>query len=308
VVDDGSTDGTPELLEPYRARATILLKPNGGQASAINAGFEASTGAIVMFLDGDDTLDPEALSTILAAWRPGTVRVSCPLRVVDPGGAPIGRRLQPESCDGFDRGAIFRHPELAPHVSTSGNAFTRAVLERILPMPAEEWRQAPDIYLNVMSALVGPVQVMPEPLASYRIHPLSVTINWPGSLALLRDRTLLYGRLEAQARRLGLAPAEAVGMTPSLHHGLLRILSWRLDRAHHAFPEDNRLRLAWRLLQSFACPGRIGPRHWRRTLVTMIAFSLLFTPVGLIRARYPQILVGPRFRAALRRYGAATSA
>ena len=308
VVDDGSTDGTPELLERYRGRATILLKPNGGQASAINAGFDASTGAVVMFLDGDDTLDPGALSAIVAAWRSGTVRVSCPLRVVDPGGASIGRRLQPESCEGFDRGAIFRHPELAPHVSTSGNAFTRAVLERILPMPAEEWRQAPDIYLNVMSALAGPVQVMPAPLASYRIHPLSVTTNWPNSLALLRDRTLLYGRLEAQARLLGLAPAEAAGMTPSLHHGLLRILSWRLDPARHEFPEDNRLRLIWRLLRSFACPGRIGPRHWRRTLVTMIAFSLLFTPVGLIRARYPQLLVGPRFRAALRRYRASASA
>ena len=204
VVDDGSTDSTPEVLERYRGRATILLKPNGGQASAINAGFDASTGAVVMFLDGDDTLDPDALSAIVAAWRPGTVRVSCPLRVVDPGGAPIGRRLQPESCEGFDRGAIFRHPELAPHVSTSGNAFTRAVLERILPMPAEEWRQAPDIYLNVMSALVGPVQVM-SAAARQLPHPPAERHDQLAGLA----RALARSHAALRASRGAGAPARA---------------------------------------------------------------------------------------------------
>lgn len=307
VVDDGSTDGTPEILERYRARATILLRANGGQASAINAGFEASTGTIVLFLDGDDRLDPHALSAILAAWRPGTVRISSPLRVVDAGGRPIGRSLDPESCAGFDRATIFRHPELAPHVSTSGNAFTRAVLERILPMPIADWRQAPDIYLNVMSALAGGVQVMPAPLASYRIHPASVSINWPDSLMLLRERTLLVGRLEARARALGLAPAGDAAMTPSLHHALLRVLSWRLDPERHPFADDTRLRLAGLVLRSFRCPGRTGPRHWRRLLLLLITLALLVLPSGVIRARYPQILVGPRFRSALRRHRATMS-
>ena len=89
------------------------------------------------------------------------------------------------------------------------------MLERILPMPTEDWQQAPDIYLNVMSALAGPVQVMPAALASYRIHAASVSTNWPNSLALLRDRTLQYRRLEARARALGLAPADASVMTPN---------------------------------------------------------------------------------------------
>jgi len=38
-----------------------VLKENGGQASAMNAGFEVSSGDLVVFLDSDDVLKPEAI-------------------------------------------------------------------------------------------------------------------------------------------------------------------------------------------------------------------------------------------------------
>ncbi len=60
VVDDGSTDDTDALLRSYDDRLCVLTQPNAGVAAARNAGVAASTGEVVMFLDSDDTLLPDA--------------------------------------------------------------------------------------------------------------------------------------------------------------------------------------------------------------------------------------------------------
>ncbi len=61
AVDDGSTDGSPELLAAWAARRPELLRvlrqPNAGQASARNMGLEHSRGEWVTFTDPDDMLD-----------------------------------------------------------------------------------------------------------------------------------------------------------------------------------------------------------------------------------------------------------
>src|SRR5579864_6582986 len=54
VVDDGSTDNTPEIVRKFAPRVRYLRKANGGQASAFNAGIPNARGEIVAFLDGDD--------------------------------------------------------------------------------------------------------------------------------------------------------------------------------------------------------------------------------------------------------------
>jgi glycosyltransferase involved in cell wall biosynthesis len=56
VVDDGSTDDSPEIIASYGQQITSILKPNGGQASVLNAGFAVSSGDIIVFLDSDDAL------------------------------------------------------------------------------------------------------------------------------------------------------------------------------------------------------------------------------------------------------------
>jgi len=54
VVDDGSTDRTPDIVRKFAPRVRLLRKKNGGQASAFNAAFSELRGDIVSFLDGDD--------------------------------------------------------------------------------------------------------------------------------------------------------------------------------------------------------------------------------------------------------------
>ena len=68
VVDDGSTDGTPEVVRKFSPRVQLLRKKNGGQASAFNAGIPECKGEIVAFLDGDDWWAPGKLAAVAESF------------------------------------------------------------------------------------------------------------------------------------------------------------------------------------------------------------------------------------------------
>jgi len=61
VVDDGSTDGTREVLEPYMNRIRYFYQANAGASAARNKGVQESEGAYLAFLDSDDMWEPEKL-------------------------------------------------------------------------------------------------------------------------------------------------------------------------------------------------------------------------------------------------------
>src|ERR1700722_6588457 len=65
VVDDGSTDRTPEIIRKFEPRVRLLRKENGGQASAFNAGIPEARGEIISFLDGDDWWASNKLSRVM---------------------------------------------------------------------------------------------------------------------------------------------------------------------------------------------------------------------------------------------------
>ena len=70
VVNDGSTDGTPAILDEYAAkdpRARVIHKPNGGVASARQAGLDAAQGEYTIHADSDDWVEPEMLEEMYAA-------------------------------------------------------------------------------------------------------------------------------------------------------------------------------------------------------------------------------------------------
>ena len=69
VVDDGSTDRTPEIIRKFVPRVRYLRKENGGQASAFNASVPELHGRIVSFLDGDDWWAKEKLTAIAETFE-----------------------------------------------------------------------------------------------------------------------------------------------------------------------------------------------------------------------------------------------
>jgi len=61
VVDDGSTDSTPEILRRYAGLVTYLRKDNGGKASAVNHGLRHVSGEYVWIFDDDDMALPDSI-------------------------------------------------------------------------------------------------------------------------------------------------------------------------------------------------------------------------------------------------------
>lgn len=64
LVDDGSTDGCPQLCDDYAikdSRIKVIHKKNGGLSDARNKGVETATGKWIYFVDSDDWLDKDAI-------------------------------------------------------------------------------------------------------------------------------------------------------------------------------------------------------------------------------------------------------
>jgi glycosyltransferase involved in cell wall biosynthesis len=171
IVDDGSTDHSRAIISEYEGRLISVFKQNGGQASALNAGFRVSRGAIVIFLDADDYLFPHAADQLVKVWKPELSKIHYRLEVVDRTGKKLG--IHPSIRQKLVRGnvvdSLVQNGRYFTSV-TSGNAFNRSTLEQVMPMPEDEFRLAADGYLNVVTPFYGDIEAIEVPLGAYRMH------------------------------------------------------------------------------------------------------------------------------------------
>ena len=207
VVDDGSTDDSRRIISTLDRQVTTVLKPNGGQASAINLGFSLSTGPRVLFLDADDLLEPDVLDELVDALSHGVIHAHWQMSLVDGSGRLLGDlRPRTPGLSGDLRGAVAeRGPGFLPVTPTSGNAFERGFLETALPMPTAPYRNGGgDLYLSWLAAASGPSRGVSRPLSRYRRHGANDNIS--GTTDERIDRGLGWARegLRAVADRLGL--------------------------------------------------------------------------------------------------------
>lgn len=95
LVEDGSPNGCGELCDELAkadGRIRVVHKPNGGPASAANAGLDAARGRYISYVDSDDLLEPDFLETLYnMAQESGCPLAACGAECIDEAGRRLGR-------------------------------------------------------------------------------------------------------------------------------------------------------------------------------------------------------------------------
>lgn len=172
VVDDGSTDDSREIIASYGDRIIPVLKENGGQASAFNAGFAASRGEWICLLDSDDTWHPEKVEAIVAAVaeQEGVALIYHAYQCTDSDLRPVGKVLPKSFLEGEVAQRVLRSAGYWSCPPTSALALPRQVLAACAPIPVEVFRICADACLSYTVPFLGRVIAVRRSLCSYRIH------------------------------------------------------------------------------------------------------------------------------------------
>ena len=161
VVDDGSRTVIRRLAPQLRC----IELDEAGQAAAINAGFAAARGELLLFLEAEDWLYPQAAAQVLAAWTPGVSKLQFRLDLVDADDRPLGRQLPRRLHEGAQALALLREFGAYGSPPCSGNVFHRDFLARVLPLDESPW-QAGVILVLISMALTFLAGLIPSSAAS----------------------------------------------------------------------------------------------------------------------------------------------
>jgi glycosyltransferase involved in cell wall biosynthesis len=150
VVDDGSTDDTEQRLARYGKAVKYLFQQNSGQGAAFNAGLKEASGEFVCFLDADDAWKPEKLRLTAEAFAEAADigMVQHFMMDVSPEGKPLTQQFG-------ERQPFYSLEDLlagrAAFTGTSGLAFRRSFLEKVMPVPEGLFYCADEyLYLNIL--------------------------------------------------------------------------------------------------------------------------------------------------------------
>lgn len=195
VVDDGSTDNSRQVISGYGDRIIPVLKENGGQASAFNAGFAASRGEIICFLDSDDIFCPEKVEKIVAVYTSfpdiGWCYHTQEIFSTECGASVLTERHYYDMSRSrrYDlRTAMKCYRQKISPPATSGLTFRRDILAQMLPM-----REAPSVtisdhYLKYVAFSLASGYYIAEKLSRQRIHDSN-------QYTLRKDQPLIADRI-----------------------------------------------------------------------------------------------------------------
>ncbi|ASC71443.1 putative glycosyltransferase [Halomicronema hongdechloris C2206] len=200
VVDDGSQDDSAAVIKNYQGNIITVLKQNGGQASAFNAGFAASSGEIVCFLDADDFFLPEKVETIIHWFHkfPNIGWIFHELDYVDRDSnlLSVNRKIADFECQRIDLRHILRESGKIPYsipCATCGLCLRRDVLDQILPMPESRSVTISDNYIKLSALALSPGIILSQRLAAQRIHDRNIYTFRPDATKLSAEISLKTG-------------------------------------------------------------------------------------------------------------------
>ncbi len=270
VVNDGSLDQSLTVISRYADRILVIDQPNQGHIAAYNRGFAASRGDIVVFLDADDLLAPEALSAVVRVWSPECAKVQYDLSLIDAEGTDLGRRFcyfdatydSARVRQSFQRTGTYRWPV------TVGNAYSRWFLDAAFPLALDLSPGGPDGALNTLAPVYGDVVTLPAPLGSYRMHGTNQWTTLPMTDLRLpirirtRQREVADMRSHAARRGVSVPPGDVLDHELAFVNYRFSALVLGLDYAGRA--KDSRFKLfrvAGQVLWSERLPLKVAMVH-----------------------------------------------
>jgi glycosyltransferase involved in cell wall biosynthesis len=271
VVDDGSTDGSLDVIKAYGDKVRLVAKQNGGQRSAVNAGFPLVNGDLVYILDSDDIVYPSMARETIPLWNPEVAKVQFCLQIVDGEGKNYGGTFPNYPADISHENVLRELLETAlyPCPPTSGNLYSKRALENLFPIPEQE-KFSSDSYLNTLSPLYGQVISVNKTLGSYRMHDKN---SWgsaefrPASFARmvrndlareewLKERVAAQGRYRIEPSSLN---------ERSMLHMQYRLVSRRFAPPTHPVAKDTVPGILWKGMR--ACLTAPSARLSQRALM-----------------------------------------
>jgi len=211
IVDDGSTDGTPEILNQYEGRPNVrvIQQSNRKLPGALNTGFAAARGEFFTWISDDNRMHPEMVATLaeFLAEHSGVEMVFADEDLIDEAGNPaLGAAFcaHHQSPPGSNLLRRPRDPGELNFVQDNfiGGCFLyRAWAARILGEYSERCFGFEDYdYWMRMNALFRMAHIgKPDILHSYRLHTGSLTAR--ERELFIADRARYFTMVEEERRK-----------------------------------------------------------------------------------------------------------
>ena len=165
IVDGGSTDGSPEIIQKYTDRlAWWVSEPDKGQTDAINKGFERAKGDVLAWLNSDDSYLPKALSEAVEFLQthPHVGMVYGDANLVDENGHLLGKfPARQTDYRRLMRGYV--------HIPQQASFFRAELWRKVGPLdPSFYFAMDYDLWVRI--ARLSTIQHHPHTWANFRLH------------------------------------------------------------------------------------------------------------------------------------------
>ena len=211
VIDDGSTDETPAILDAYRGKpnVTLLRQENRGHSGARNAGIAACRGKYLLFHDSDDTLLPGSLEALLTCALENDADIVA--------GGYVCKDAQGNISPGktFQTGPVTDREQIPG--MTCGKLFRRELWGELC-FPEGYWYED-SVICQILLPMAQRIYAISTPVFAYLLNPKGVSAASQGQPKAL-ESLYITERLLGERAQFGLAVTQK-DYTHFLHMVLL---------------------------------------------------------------------------------------
>jgi glycosyltransferase involved in cell wall biosynthesis len=219
ILDDGSGDETPNVLQRYSQRdprIRLLQHPNRGVGYTLNRGINEARGRLLAEIGADDLALPGRLQKQVdfLESNPDHVLVGGYLRIIDPLDRPIGLRTYPTSDAKLRERMLLYNPFASPSL------MYRRVDALAVAGYTSRFSTSEDYDFLLRLARRGKVANLPEALTAYRLHPGQTKSKQTrrqlrDTVAIKRTAYAEYGYCETPLARAVNLAQDAMALLPA---------------------------------------------------------------------------------------------